>query len=264
MKNETIGENKDTSTLYKPLISIMGIVIIILLWEGAVRITNMPSYILPAPSRVLIALIKSSPLIWSHTKITLYESMTGFTVAFVFSFLLVFAMDNIPSVKEMIYPVLFISQTVPIITVAPLFIVWFGYGLLPKIIIVALVCFFPIAVSLIGGLESTDKEMHDLLKCMGANRMQIFRTVKLPGALPSLFSGLKIAAAYSITGAVIGEWLGAKAGLGEFMRRSMHSFAVDRTFAAILVVSLLSLGIFRIITVLEKKLMPWTELTEEI
>ena len=108
-------------------------------------------------------------------------------------------------------------------------------------------------------LLAGDGEMYDLLKSMGASRMQIFRLLKLPGALPSLFSGMKISAAYSIMGAVIGEWLGAKAGLGEFMRRSMHSFAVDKTFAAIIVITVLSLGVFEIIKLLEGWLMPWAK-----
>jgi ABC-type nitrate/sulfonate/bicarbonate transport system permease component len=240
---------------FKP--QIWGIAIFIIVWEIGVWVSHIEPWILPPPSRVLVSLVESFYLIVKHTKITLYESMVGFIGAIIISFILALLMDSIPVLKKALYPILIISQTIPIITVAPLFIIWFGYDLLPKIIIVGLVCFFPIAVSFIGGLESTDREMYDLLKSMGATKIQIFRILKLPGAMPSLFSGLKIAATYSIMGAVIGEWLGAKAGLGEFMRRSMHSFAVDRTFAAILVITLLSLGIFWIISLLEIHLMPW-------
>jgi ABC-type nitrate/sulfonate/bicarbonate transport system permease component len=239
-----------------------GIVAVILIWEAGVRISGMPEYILPAPSGVLQALIDGFRLILDHTKVTLYESAVGFSAAFGLSFMLAVVMDSVPLVKKAIYPVLVVSQTIPIITVAPLFVIWFGYGLLPKVIVVALVCFFPIAVSFIGGLETADRDMLDLLKSMGASKMQMFSIVKLPGSLPSLFAGLKISAAYSIMGAVIGEWLGAKAGLGEYMRRSMHSFAVDRTFAAILVITALSLGVFWVISVVERLLMPWTRLTE--
>ncbi len=237
--------------------------IVIALWEIGVRLGNVPDFVLPTPSRVVVSLIKSAPLILEHARVTLYEAAVGFIIAVVFSFALAFIMDSVPFIKKSVYPVLVVSQTVPIITVAPLFVIWFGYGLLPKIIVVSLVCFFPMVVSFMGGLGSVDKEMYNLLKSMDASPMQIFRLLKLPGALPSLFSGMKISAAYSITGAVIGEWLGAKAGLGEFMRRSMHSFAVDRTFAAIIVITVLSLIVFELIKQLEARLMPWTKYVDK-
>lgn len=233
--------------------------IIIILWEFGVRLGNVPNFVLPAPSQVIVSLVKSIPIIVEHTKITLYEAAAGFIIAVVLAFVLAFIMDEVPFIKKTVYPVLVVSQTVPIITIAPLFVIWFGYGLLPKIIVVTLVCFFPMVVSFIGGLSSVDKEMYNLLKSMDASPMQIFRLLKLPGALPALFSGMKISAAYSITGAVIGEWLGAKAGLGEFMRRSMNSFAVDKTFAAIIVITALSLIMFGFIKLLEAKLMPWAK-----
>lgn len=228
-------------------------------WEAWVRLGGVPDFILPAPSQVVVSLVKSFPIIAGHTRVTLYEAMTGFVIAVAVSFVLAFVMDGVPVIKKALYPILVISQTIPIITIAPLFVIWFGYGLLPKVIVVTLVCFFPVVVSFMGGLQGVDGEMYDLLKSMGASRMQIFRLLKLPGALPSLFSGMKISAAYSIMGAVIGEWLGAKAGLGEFMRRSMHSFAVDKTFAAIIVITVLSLGVFEIIKLLEGWLMPWAK-----
>lgn len=233
--------------------------IITALWEAGVRFGNVPDFVLPAPSQVVVSLITSFPIIAHHTQITLYEAMIGFIIAVIFSFVLAFIMDSVPFIKRALYPILVISQTIPIITVAPLFVIWFGYGLLPKVIVVTLVCFFPVVVSFMGGLDSVDKEMHDLLKCMGASPMQIFRLLKLPAALPSLFSGMRISAAYSIMGAVIGEWLGAKAGLGEFMRRSMHSFAVDKTFAAIIVITVLSLMVFEVIKFSERYFMPWTK-----
>jgi ABC-type nitrate/sulfonate/bicarbonate transport system permease component len=237
--------------------------ILLVVWEVGVRAGNIPAYILPAPSQVAVSLAANLPLIAAHTRVTLYEAMVGFVIAVVFSFVTAFVMDSIPIVKKALYPILVISQTVPIITIAPLFVIWFGYGLLPKVIVVSLVCFFPVVVSFMGGLESVDRDMFNLLKSMGASNMQIFRLLKLPGALPSLFSGMKISAAYSIMGAVIGEWLGAKAGLGEFMRRSMHSFAVDKTFAAIIVITVLSLGVFELIRLLEGYFMPWTKFADQ-
>jgi ABC-type nitrate/sulfonate/bicarbonate transport system permease component len=192
-----------------------------------------------------------------HTKVTVYESFIGFTSSIAIAFVMAFVMDSLPLVKKALYPLVVVSQTIPTISVAPLFIIWFGYGLLPKIIVVQLVCFFPVLVSLLEGLSSVDPELLDLLRSMGADRWRIFEMVKLPAAMPAFFSGLKIAASYSILGAVIGEWLGAQEGLGVFMLLSQHSFYVDRVFAIIAVISLLSLGVFGAINVSERLLIPW-------
>lgn len=140
---------------------------------------------------------------------------------------------------------------------APLFIIWFGFGTLPKVVVVTLVCFFPVAVNLVDGYKNVDEDMIHLMAAMGATKGQIFRKVKFPASLPFLFSGLRIAGTYSVMGAVIGEWLGATEGLGILMTRSSQSFLTDRVFAVIMVITLLSLGIFAIIEVLARVLMPW-------
>jgi len=165
-------------------------------------------------------------------------------------------------VKRLIYPLIVASQTIPIISVAPLFIIWFGYGMLPKIIVVFLVCFFPVTISLLGGLAAVDREYIELFRSMQAGRVDIFRMVKLPLALPAFFSGLKISTAYSVMGAVIGEWLGAKQGLGTYMTLSQRSFEVDRVFAAILAVTLLSAVLFAAVVLIERLVIPWKRLTD--
>ena len=250
-KLKNIAANKK---YFFPLLSA---VLFFCIWEGLVKITGIEPWILPAPSSIFQSLYLQRAILWIHTVTTLWEASLGFLIAIVFSFLLAFLMDSVTWIKQLLYPLLIISQTIPIITIAPLLVIWFGYDLLPKIFVVILVCFFPITISLLQGLDSADPETISLFKIMGANRYQIFRLVKLPGSLPNIISGLKISATYSIMGAVIGEWLGAKAGLGEYMRRSMRSFSVAQTFAAILVITLLSFIFLAIIEVFAYYKMPW-------
>lgn len=230
----------------------------LLLWEGIVWQFKIVPWILPPPSQIVKSLIDQRFLLWTHTKVTLYESVIGFAIAVLLSFLIAFIMDLTPMIKKAVYPFLIISQTIPIITIAPLLVIWFGYDLAPKIFVVLLVCFFPVTINLLHGLESVDPEVISLLKIMGANKWQIFRFVKLPNSMNGIFSGLKISATYSIMGAVIGEWLGAKAGLGEYMRRSMRSFSVAKTFAAIVIITVLSFAMLQCIRLFEFWSMPWT------
>ncbi len=223
----------------------------------------IPDYILPGPLQVLSAFAGQLSLIAQHARSTLIECLAGFSAAIMFSFVAAFAMDEILLVKRLIYPLIVASQTIPIISVAPLFIIWFGYGMLPKIIVVFLVCFFPVTISLLGGLTAVDREYIELFRSMQAGRVDIFRMVKLPLALPAFFSGLKISTAYSVMGAVIGEWLGAKQGLGIYMTLSQRSFEVDRVFAAILAVTLLSAALFAVVVLVERLVIPWKRLTDE-
>ena len=199
-----------------------------------------------------------------HTGVTFFEGMTGLLVAVFLSLIMAVVMDQFPVVKKAIYPVLVISQTVPIIVIAPLLAMWFGFGIAPKIFVVVLVCFFPITVNLIEGLQSVDGELINLVRSMGATKSQIFAKIKFPSALPYFFSGLKIAATYSIMGAVIGEWLGGKAGLGVYMLRARHAFALDLVFASILVIVVLSIVLFYGIAGMQRALMPWEKLKEEL
>ncbi|MCD6435837.1 MAG: ABC transporter permease [Clostridiales bacterium] len=244
-------------------IPIVLVAIIVFLWEIIVDFKWIERYILPSPSDVIKALIVNFKTIMMHSKVTLIEGVIGLFVAIVISFLIAAAMDRMALLKKAIYPLLVASQTVPIIVIAPLIAMWFGFGITPKIFVVVLVCFFPITISLSDGLESVDDELVDLLKTMGASSIQIFKKVKVPYALQYFFSGLKIAATYSIMGAVIGEWLGGKSGLGVYMLRARHSFLLDQVFASILVIVALSMFVFYIISIVQKILMPWTNLKEE-
>ncbi|MBN2259701.1 MAG: ABC transporter permease [Clostridiales bacterium] len=237
--------------------------IILAIWEIAVDSGWIERFILPSPSDVIISLWVNSSEIFKHTKVTLFEGLVGLVFAIAFSFLMAILMDQVKWIKKIMYPMLVISQTVPIIIIAPLVAMWFGFGIAPKVFVVVLVCFFPITISLIDGLQSVDFELINLLKSMGATKMEIFLKVKFPFTLPGFFSGLKIAATYSIMGAVIGEWLGGKSGLGVYMLRARHSFSLDKVFASIVVIILLSISIFYLISILQKIIMPWAKFKEE-
>lgn len=245
------------------LIPIIFILAILVVWELVVNLGVVARYILPAPTDIVSALIANASDIMMHTGVTFFEGMTGLLVAVLLSLFMAIVMDQFPIVKKAIYPVLVISQTVPIIVIAPLLAMWFGFGIAPKIFVVVLVCFFPITVNLIEGLQSVDGELINLVRSMGATKSQIFAKIKFPSALPYFFSGLKIAATYSIMGAVIGEWLGGKAGLGVFMLRARHAFALDLVFASILVIVVLSIMLFYGIAGIQRALMPWEKLKEE-
>lgn len=237
-----------------PLLFILGL---LLFWELLVRICQYPKYLLPAPRDILATLPEMLPIMLMHTRYTLLAALVGFILAIVIALILAVLMDVSPMLRQGMYPLLVISQTVPIIAVAPLFIIWFGYGLLPKVIVVALVCFFPVVVSLTQGMQAGDPDMVNLLKVMGASTWQIIKEVRLPAALPSFFAGLKIAATYSIMGAVVGEWLGSSKGLGVYMTRALHSFQLDRIFCAILIIALLSVLLFMLIEIISRMAMPW-------
>lgn len=230
---------------------------LILIWELIVDKGVIQRFILPSP----VDVIKTTILIMDELKnnmlITLNEACVGFGIAGIFSIILAIAMDSIAIVKKAIYPILIVSQTIPIIAIAPLFALWFGFGELPKVIVVVLVCFFPIVVSLLDGLQSVDEDVLYLMKSMGASKLKIFTMVKFPASMISFFSGLKIAATYSIMGAVIGEWLGGDGGLGVYMIMVKHSYATDKVFAVILVIVVLSMALFIIIDLLQYIAMPW-------
>lgn len=253
-------KSRNTGDRLIPIVFITGMII---LWQFIVSMGWVKRYILPSPTDIINALIKNGPDIMMHTGVTFFEGITGLLVATVFSFIMAIVMDQSKLVKKAVYPTLVISQTIPIIIIAPLLAMWFGFGIAPKIFVVVLVCFFPITINLMEGLESVDQELIDLVYSMGGTENQIFRKIKFPYALPYFFSGLKIAATYSIMGAIIGEWLGGKAGLGVFMLRARHAFALDLVFAAIFVVVVLSIGLFYGIAIIQRMLMPWEKLKGE-
>jgi putative hydroxymethylpyrimidine transport system permease protein len=226
---------------------------VLLLWELLVYLLKTPDYLIPAPSAVYRAFIEAFPLLLEHTLATLIEVILGFLAALILSVGLSLLMARFRPLYRILWPYMVISQTIPLYVLAPLFMVWFGFGILPKVLIVLLVCFFPITAGFVQGLVSTEPELDELLLVMRATPAQILWKVWVPQALPQFFAGLKIAAAYSITGAVLSEWVGAQKGLGIFLTRSMKTFKTAALFADVFIIILLSLLLFFIIHFIEMK-----------
>ncbi len=247
-------KNKTILDISLPIIFSISLIII---WELIIKVLEIEKYIMPAPSDIIKALYENFGAMMPHIIATLFESVVGFGIAVLLALILAIIMDLLPMVKKAIYPVFIISQTVPVIALAPLFIIWFGFGALPKIIVVVIVCFFPIVISISDGLEGVDKDLINHFKLMGASKLKRFFHLKLPYGIINFFSGLRIAATYSIMGAVIGEWLGGDKGLGVYMTRARSTYALDKMFAAILVIVIMSMIMFYIIGKVEKVLTPW-------
>jgi ABC-type nitrate/sulfonate/bicarbonate transport system permease component len=230
---------------------------ILLAWQLYASRPDADQQILPTPVAVWNALVAQHEVLWGHTLVTLYETAVGFTAALVAGVVFAAVIDFSPWLRRAIYPLLVVSQTVPIITLAPLLVLWFGFGVLSKAIVITLVCFFPITVALADGLRGADPELIRLYRTFDADRWRVFRSVKLPGALPSLFSGIRIAVAYSVIGAIFGEYVGAEAGLGFYMLQKAHGFATAAVLAAIVVTALLSLALFGLVALIERLALPW-------
>jgi ABC-type nitrate/sulfonate/bicarbonate transport system permease component len=227
------------------------------LWEAYARLGGVDPVFLPAPSRVLRAAWESAGLLGLHARATLLEALLGLGLALAAGCGLGALLELSTRLRRGVYPLLVVSQTIPMIALAPLLVLWLGFGILPKLLVVALVCFFPIAVAAADGLAGAEPDSLRLVRSMGASRIQVFRTVRVPGAMPYLFSGLKIAVTYAVIGAIVGEWVGAQEGLGILMQTAKNAYRTDIVFAAILVTSALSLALFGIVVALERLLLPW-------
>ncbi|MBQ7876590.1 MAG: ABC transporter permease [Clostridia bacterium] len=233
------------------------VVFILILWQIAGSFEWVPSFMLPTPVKILTALWQDKTLIWDNLLITLSEAAIGMAASLVFAFVIAVLMDRVKIFYDMFYPLCVVSQTVPTVAIAPILVLWFGFGMMPKVLLVFLTCFFPIVVSLLGGFKTADENIIKLYKSMSASYWKILIDVKIPYAAESFFSGLRISASYAIVGAVIAEWLGGNGGLGVYMTRVRESFRFDRMFAVIIVISVLSLLLMKIIKIIEKKSMPW-------
>ena len=232
-------------------------VTLLVFWELYVRAGQVSPTVLPTPTAVVQALISNWGIIYDNTVQTLLETVLGMIVATLLGLLLAILLDASGWMRRAIYPLLVTSQTIPIIALAPLLLIWFGYDIGPKVLVVALYCFFPIAVACADGLAGAEPELIKLLHSMRASRWQILWLVRLPGAMPSFFSGLRIAATYSVTGAIFGEFVGAEKGLGIYMKLEANSFATVQVFAAILVTAVLSLLLFGLVSLIERIALPW-------
>lgn len=227
------------------------------LWELLVEVLDTRPYILPAPSAIWDVFIEKGHLFPAHIRTTAVEAIAGIGAAAAGGVILAVLIASVPLVRRVAYPIAVTSQTIPMIVLAPLLVVWLGLGIEPKVTVVGLVCFFPIVVSTVDGLASADRDMVALVRSMGASRLEVLRHVLIPSAVPSFFAGLKIAAAYAVIAAIFGEWVGAQSGLGIFIIRSRSAYQTDQIFAAIVVIAVLSIALFLAVHLLARMASPW-------
>ena len=235
------------------LLVVAGLVV----WQWCVTAFAIRPQVLPSPLRVLQQGWAFREQIWANTVPTVQVTAVGFAVSLALGWALAIAVDFSPWLRRALTPLLVASQTLPIIAIAPLLIIWFGFGLFLKVVVIALVTFFPIAVGLIEGFAATDRQASNLLRSMGASRWAEFRYVRLPGALPSFFTALRIGITYAVTGAIFAEYVGATAGLGIFMNLQKNSFRTDLVLAAVLVTALLSVALFGLTYLAQRLVIPW-------
>lgn len=227
--------------IIRQLSPVIVIVALLVIWEVVVRVFALPVYLLPAPSKILETMIEDFPTLIYHSGVTVLEALIGMAISFVVAVIVGILMDMFPSFKRCIYPILVVTQTIPVIVLAPLLIIYMGFGWGPKILTVVLMCFFPIVVSFSDGLTQIDEGYVNLIRAYGGNRFQLYRIVKLPSAFISLISGLKVAATYSISGAVVGEWIASGSGLGYYLIRAKNNYLLDKVFASVVMIIILSL-----------------------
>lgn len=218
---------------------------------------------LPSPIEVGRAFLSDFRLLLFHAKITLIEAALGLFFGVLSGVSVAILMDYFPRVREAFYPLLVLTQTVPTVALAPLLTIWFGFGILPKVVLIVITIFFPVSVAMLNGFSSVDPDELRLMHSMGASRRQILWHMKLPASLGDFFSALKIGVTYAVIGAVISEWLGGFEGLGVYMTRVRKSYDFDKMFAVIFLISLLSLILMALVNGLEKWAMPWKEEEEK-
>jgi ABC-type nitrate/sulfonate/bicarbonate transport system permease component len=230
---------------------------ILVVWEAYVRLAGVEPVVLPGPLRILDALWTFRDDAVRHALPTLLETVLGFGLAVVLAVAAAAAMDRAVPVRRAVEPLLVTSQTIPVVALAPLFLLWFGFGLAPKVLVVVLVTFFPIVVALLDGFRSSSPDAEDLMRSYGASHGQVFSKLRWPAALPAFFTGLRISVVYAVIGAVFGEYVGAREGLGIWMQLSQNAFRTDLVFGAILVTSALSLVLYWIVGAVRVLVIPW-------
>ncbi|HEX8035135.1 MAG TPA: ABC transporter permease [Ktedonobacterales bacterium] len=246
---------RDIATGSLPALVLLAV--LLALWQWYASQSFVDALLLPTPLAVWQTLLAQRDILWHHSGVTLYETLVGFGSALATGVALAVLIDFSPWLRRALYPLLVTSQTIPIITLAPLLVLWFGYQLTSKVIVVTLICFFPIAVALADGLRSADPDLINLYRTFGAGPLRIFWSVRLPGALPSLFSGIRIAITYSVVGAIFGEYVGANEGLGFYIQLKQHSLSTAGVMATVAVTAVLSVALFLLTVLIERLALPW-------
>ncbi|HXM81438.1 MAG TPA: ABC transporter permease [Burkholderiales bacterium] len=235
----------------------VGILVFLAVWEAGVALYKPPAYLLPAPSVIFETFIREFPRLAFHGWVTAYEMLLGYFLAVAVALPLAIAITSSQRFDSFVMPTLLFFQVVPKVAIAPLFLVWFGVGALPKVLVAFLISFFPIVIDAAVGLRSMSAEMTDLARSMGASRLQVFARFRLPTSLPYLFSGLKVAATLAVAGAVVGEFVGADKGLGYLLLVTNSNMETALMFATIVALTIIGLAFFYAVELLEAFLIPW-------
>ena len=243
MKKKQININK--------LIPVLSVLMVLVSWEIIVVLFDIQKYILPRPTNVLMKIVDNYELVLSHAKYTVFEAVVGILGSVVIAVLTAIVLDKVKIIKSFVYPLLTISQTVPLMAIAPLLLIWFGFGVDAKILVVILVCYFPITINIISGFDEIDQDELDLFKVMKASTLNTYKKLKIPYALPYFFSGLKIATTYAVLGALIAEYMGGANGLGIYLIRAMKSFDIEMVFGIIIVIITLTLLLLTLVHFIE-------------
>jgi NitT/TauT family transport system permease protein len=238
----------------KPLLFLLFLVVA---WDLAIRVFNIPPYQVPKPVDVIVTLWDEWPKLLAEAWPTTQATVWGFLLSAAFGIPVAMLIAGSRTVESYVYPLLVFSQSIPKIAIAPLFVVWFGFGMFPKVLSAFLLGFFPVVVSAVQGFKSVEPDMLDLARAMEANRLQIFRMVSFPHALPAIFAGLKVSITLAVVGAVVGEFVGSNSGIGFVLQRSIGNFELPTMFAALVVLALIGVILFWILDVLERLMIPW-------
>ena len=241
---------------------ILAFILLLSMWQFVSIVGLVPADMLPAPTRVAESGVREAGALWRNAIPTLIATLVGFALSVSVAFITAMLLDFSAALRSALLPLLIVSQTLPLIALAPLVVLWFGFGLLPKILLVAFVTFFPMVVGFIRGFESVDPEAEHLLRSMGASRFMVFRMIRLPASVPSFFSSLRISITYAVVGAIFAEYAGAVMGLGVYMQSAKHVFRTDLVLAAVVVSTLLTLTLYGLVVLIERTWVPWVRVEQ--
>jgi putative hydroxymethylpyrimidine transport system permease protein len=232
-------------------------------WELLAKLGHVENYLLPAPSEVASALWQDRDLLAPDAWVTAREVLLGLALALAVGVAIALVLHLSPVLRRAAYPLVVASQAIPVVVIAPILVIWFGYGITPKLIVIALICFFPVVVNTLDGLEGVDGDQAKMMRTLGASRLDLLRRLELPSALPFLFSGAKVAVAVAVIGAVFGELVGSDAGLGHAIQVGTAQLETARVFAAVLILSLMAIALFGLVALIERRAVPWARASRE-
>jgi len=232
-------------------------------WELLAKLGHIENYLLPAPSEVATALWRDRDLLSSDTWVTAREVLLGFALALAIGVAIAIVLHLSPVLRRAVYPLVVASQAVPVVVIAPILVIWFGFGITPKLVVIALICFFPVVVNTLDGLQGVEREQIKMMRTLGASRLDLLRRLELPSALPFLFSGAKVAVAVAVIGAVFAELVGSDAGLGHAVQVGTAQLETARVFAAVLILSVMAIALFGLVALLERRIVPWAHTSRE-